>query len=85
MSPFGFTPDNSDDPEKNKDGESVDFAAMMAQMQQQIQQQFSALGMSAPGFSAMTEALPKTLFEILQRSLSQLRAQPLLALMMWQR
>ena len=61
MSPFGFIPDNSDDPEKNKDGESVDFAAMMAQMQQQIQQQFSALGMSAPGFSATTEALPKNI------------------------
>ena len=61
MSPFGFTPDNSGDPEKNKDGESVDFAAMMAQMQQQIQQQFSALGMSAPGFSATTEALPKNI------------------------
>jgi len=61
MSPFGFTPDSSDEPEKNKDGESVDFAAMMAQMQQQIQQQFSALGMSAPGFSATTEALPKNI------------------------
>ena len=61
MSPFGFTPDGSDEPEKNKDGESVDFAAMMAQMQQQIQQQFSALGMSAPGFSATTEALPKNI------------------------
>lgn len=59
MSPFGFTPDSSDEPEKNKDGESVDFAAMMAQMQQQIQQQFSTLGLSAPGFSATTEALPK--------------------------
>ena len=61
MSPFGFTPDSSDEPEKNKDGESVDFAAMMAQMQQQIQQQFSSLGMSAPGFSATTEALPKNI------------------------
>jgi|UniRef100_UPI00404B8B38 putative hydrolase len=61
MSPFGFTPDSSDEPEKNQDGESVDFAAMMAQMQQQIQQQFSALGMSAPGFSATTEALPKNI------------------------
>jgi len=61
MSPFGFTPDSSDEPEKNKDGESVDFAAMMAQMQQQIQQQFSALGMSAPGFSTTTEALPKNI------------------------
>jgi putative hydrolase len=61
MTPFGFTPDSSDDPEKNKDGESVDFAAMMAQMQQQIQQQFSALGMSAPGFTQSTEALPKNI------------------------
>jgi putative hydrolase len=61
MSPFGFTPESSDDPEKNKDGESVDFAAMMAQMQQQIQQQFSALGMSAPGFTQSTEALPKNI------------------------
>ena len=59
MSPFGFTPDSSDDPEKNNDGESVDFAAMMAQMQAQIQQQFSALGMNSPGFSQSTEALPK--------------------------
>ena len=61
MPPFGFTPDDSDEPEKNMDGESVDFAAMMAQMQQQIQQHFSALGMSAPGFSATTEALPKNI------------------------
>jgi putative hydrolase len=61
MSPFGFTPDSSDDPEKNNDGESVDFAAMMAQMQQQIQQQFSALGMTGPGFSQSTEALPKNI------------------------
>lgn len=30
-------------------------------MQQQIQQQFSTLGMSAPGFSATTEALPKNI------------------------
>ncbi len=59
MSPFGFTPDSSDDPEKNNDGESVDFAAMMAQLQAQIQQQFSALGMNSPGFSQSTEALPK--------------------------
>ena len=59
MSPVGFTPDSSDDPEKNNDGESVDFAAMMAQMQAQIQQQFSALGMNSPGFSQSTEALPK--------------------------
>jgi len=61
MSPFGFTPDSSDDPEKNNDGDSVDFAAMMAQMQAQIQQQFSALGMNGPGFSQSNEALPKNI------------------------
>ncbi len=61
MTPFGFTPENSDDPEKNQGDGSVDFAAMMAQMQQQIQQQFSAMGISAPGFTQSTEALPKTI------------------------
>ncbi len=61
MTPFGFTPDSSDDPEKNKDGDAVDFAAMMAQMQQQIQQQFSALGMSTLGFTQSNEALPKNI------------------------
>jgi putative hydrolase len=61
MTPFGFTPENSDDPENNKGDGSVDFEAMMAQMQQQIQQQFSAMGMSAPGFTQSTEALPKNI------------------------
>jgi len=61
MAPFGFTPDNSDDPEKNNNGEPVDFAAMMEQMQAQIQQQFSALGMSAPGFTPSGEAMPKNI------------------------
>ena len=36
MTPFGFTPDNSDDPEMGQGDGSVDFAAMMEQMQQQI-------------------------------------------------
>ena len=61
MTPFGFTPDSSDDAEKNNGDGSVDFAAMMAQMQQQIQEQFSKLGMSGPGFAAPTEALPKSI------------------------
>ncbi len=61
MVPFGFTPESSDDSEKNNDGESVDFAALMAQMQQQIQQQFSALGMNVPGLNQSTEALPKNI------------------------
>jgi len=59
MPPFGFTPDSSDDAEKNNGDDSVDFAAMMQKMQQQIQEQFSKLGMSGPGFAPTTEALPK--------------------------
>ncbi len=56
MTPFGFTPGNSDD-----SNEPVDFAAMMQQMQQQIQEQFSKLGINTPGFGGSTEALPKNL------------------------
>ena len=52
MPPFGFTPGNSEDP-----NEPVDFAAMMEQMQQQIQEQFSKLGINGPGFTGSTEAL----------------------------
>ena len=56
MTPFGFTPENSDD-----SNEPVDFAAMMQQMQQQIQEQFSKLGINATGLGGSTEALPKNL------------------------
>jgi hypothetical protein len=77
MTPFGFTPGNSDD-----SNEPVDFAAMMQQMQQQIQEQFSKLGINASGFGGSTEALPKTLFAIPPRSLQLLRAQHLLVQMM---
>jgi putative hydrolase len=56
MTPFGFTPGNSDD-----SNEPVDFAAMMQQMQNQIQEQFSRLGINATGFGGSTEALPKNL------------------------
>ena len=56
MTPFGFTPGNSDD-----SNEPVDFAAMMAQMQQQIQEQFSKLGINGSGFIGSTEALPKNI------------------------
>jgi hypothetical protein len=56
MTPFGFTPGNSDD-----SNEPVDFAAMMQQMQQQIQEQFSKLGINASGFGGSNEALPKNL------------------------
>ena len=56
MTPFGFTPGNSEDP-----NEPVDFAAMMEQMQQQIQEQFSKLGINSAGFTGATEALPKNI------------------------
>jgi len=53
MTPFGFNPGDSED-----SNEPVDFAAMMEQMQQQIQEQFSKLGINGPG---STEALPKNI------------------------
>ena len=56
MTPSGFTPGNSDD-----SNEPVDFAAMMEQMQQQIQEQFSKLGINGPGFTGSTEPLPKNI------------------------
>lgn len=46
MSPFGFTPD-----ENNEDNSQPnDFAAMMRQMQEQIQKQFQELGINPAGF-----------------------------------
>jgi len=56
MTPFGFTPGNSED-----SNEPVDFAAMMEQMQRQIQEQFSKLGINGAGFTGSTEALPKNI------------------------
>jgi putative hydrolase len=56
MTPFGFTPGDSED-----SNEPVDFAAMMEQMQRQIQEQFSKLGMNAPGFTGSSEPLPKNI------------------------
>jgi len=46
MSPFGFTPDNNDEENPKPD----DFAAMMRQMQEQIQKQFQELGINPAGF-----------------------------------
>ena len=65
MSPFGFTPDNNDEENPKPD----DFAAMMRQMQEQIQKQFQELGINpagfinpfanfAPGAKGQQEALP---------------------------
>jgi putative hydrolase len=59
MASFGFTPGGADDSDGSE--EPVDFAAMMAQMQQQIQQQFSMLGINGPGFNGSDEALPKNI------------------------
>jgi len=56
MTPFGFNPGNSED-----SNEPVDFAALMEKMQQQIQEQFSKLGINGPGFTGSTEALPKNI------------------------
>lgn len=56
MTPFGFTPGNSED-----SNEPVDFAAMMEQIQRQIQEQFSKLGINGAGFTGSTEALPKNI------------------------
>ena len=66
MSPFGFTPDDSDAENPKPD----DFAAMMRQMQEQIQKQFQEMGINpagfinpfagfAPGGKSQQEALPK--------------------------
>jgi putative hydrolase len=54
MSPFGFNPGSAED-----SNEPVDFAAMMEQMQRQIQEQFSQLGINGAGLSGSTEPLPK--------------------------
>ena len=59
MANFGFTPGGADDSDGSE--EPVDFAAMMAQMQLQIQQQFSMLGINGPGFNGSDEALPKNI------------------------
>ena len=56
MTPFGFTPGEAGD-----SNDPVDFAAMMEQMQKQIQDQFSKLGINGSGFTESTEALPKNI------------------------
>lgn len=56
MTPFGFNPGNSED-----SNEPVDFAAMMEQMQRQIQEQFSQLGINGAGFTGSHEPLPKNI------------------------
>lgn len=56
MSPFGFTPEGSSDDDRNEndrnenDRNENDLAAMMRQMQEQINQQFEKLGINPAGF-----------------------------------
>jgi putative hydrolase len=69
MANFGFTPGNSDDSE-----EPVDFAAMMAQMQQQIQEQFSMLGINGPGFTGSDEPLPKNIVREVAKKFTTLQS-----------
>ena len=78
MTPFGFTPGNSDD-----SNEPVDFAAMMQQMQQQIQEQFSKLGINATGLGGSTEALPKNLVRDTAKKFATAKVQHLLVQMMF--
>jgi len=64
MTPFGFTPEDSDDAEKNNGEESAELKAMMDQMaaiQAQIQSQFASIGINPAGFAANTEVLPKNI------------------------
>ena len=59
MSPFGFTPDENSD--ENSGNQPQDFAAMMRQMQEQIQKQFKEMGLNPAGFinplAAFTQAV----------------------------
>jgi putative hydrolase len=47
MSPFGFTPDDGEDAERNPE----ELNAMMRQMQEQIAKQFEQLGINPAGFT----------------------------------
>ncbi len=50
MSPFGFTPDDANEDPIGDGEKSEDFAAMMRQMQEQIQKQFQQMGINPAGF-----------------------------------
>ena len=47
MSPFGFTPDDGEDENRNPE----DLNQMMRQMQEQIKKQFEQLGINPAGFA----------------------------------
>lgn len=50
MSPFGFTPDDSNEDPRDDGDKPEDFSAMMRQMQEQIQKQFEQMGINPAGF-----------------------------------
>jgi uncharacterized protein (DUF2342 family) len=64
MSPFGFTPDDGSEENPNE-MTPEQLAAMLAQMQEQVTEQFQKLGINPAGFinpfSAGTESLPKSI------------------------
>jgi len=64
MSPFGFTPDDGSGENPNE-MTPEQLAAMLAQMQEQVTEQFQKLGINPAGFinpfSAGTESLPKSI------------------------
>ena len=64
MSPFGFTPDDGSE-ENPHEMTPEQLAAMLAQMQEQVTEQFQKLGINPAGFinpfSAGTESLPKSI------------------------
>ena len=64
MSPFGFTPDDGSGENPNE-MTPEQLAAMLAQMQEQVSEQFQKLGINPAGFinpfSAGTESLPKSI------------------------
>lgn len=92
MSPFGFTPDDSNDDGQKPDGDRPDgdrpedFSAMMRQMQEQIQKQFEQMGINPAGFvnpfAAFTggtnETLPKNVVRDTAKKIVQLQgSQPI--------
>jgi len=64
MSPFGFTPDDGSEQNPNE-MTPEQLAAMLAQMQEQVTEQFQKLGINPAGFinpfSAGAESLPKSI------------------------
>jgi putative hydrolase len=67
MSPFGFTPDGSEPDENNSSGD--DFAAMMRQMQEQINEQFQKMGINPAGFVNPFAAFTASSHDVLPKAI----------------